>query len=89
MTATEGGWRHARKFGRPRALGEGERLWLVCDHLPALAEVLVNGTALGAAGSPGPFAADITPLLRPRNEVVFALASDSAPGAISLEVRPA
>lgn len=89
VTATGGGSRHARKFGRPRALDANERLWLVCDHIPSAAEVFVNGTAVGAADAPGPFAADITPLLRPRNEVVYALASDSAPGATSLEVRPA
>ena len=89
VTATEGGSRHARRFGRPRTLDENERLWLVCEHLPGAAEVVVNGTAVGSVAFPGPFAADITPLLRPRNEVAFTLASDSAPGAISLEVRSA
>jgi hypothetical protein len=89
VTATEGGTRHARKFGRPRALDGAERLWLVCDSLPAATQVFVNGTAVGALDAPGPFAADITPLLQPRNEVVFALASDSLPGATILEVRSA
>jgi hypothetical protein len=81
--------RHARKFGRPRTLDAGERLWLVCDHLPCAAQVHVNGTAVGAPESAGPFAADITPLLRPRTEVAFALASDFPLGVISLEVRSA
>jgi hypothetical protein len=89
VTATGGGSRHARKFGRPRTLDAAERLWLVCDHLPGPAEVLVNGTAVGGAESAGPLAADITHLLQPRNEVVFALASDFPLGAITLEVRSA
>jgi hypothetical protein len=89
VTATAEGSRHARKFGRPRTLDENERLWLVCEHLPAPAEVVVNGAAVGSVAAPGPFAADITPLLRPRNEVIFTLASDSAPGATALEVRSA
>jgi hypothetical protein len=89
VTAAAGGSRHARKFGRPRALDENERLWLLCESLPGPTEVVVNGTSVGRIEVPGPFAADITPLLRPRNEAVFTLASDSAPGAISLEVRSA
>jgi hypothetical protein len=87
VTTTDGGTRHARKFGRPRTLDAGERLWLVCEHIPGPAEVFVNGTLLGAPGAAGPFAADLTPLLQPRNEVVFAVASGELLGAVSLEVR--
>ena len=39
--------------------------------------------------APGPVAVDITPLLRLRNDVGFAVASDGPLGAVSLEVRPA
>jgi hypothetical protein len=87
VTATEGGTRHARKFGRPRTLDTNERLWLVCECVPAMAEIRVNGTIIGAADAPGAFTADITSLLQARNEVVFALASDLPLGAIVLEVR--
>src|SRR4051812_16841544 len=65
VTATDAGARHARKFGRPRALDADERLWLVCRHVPAAAEVLVNGAAVGTPAAAGPFAADVTSLLRP------------------------
>jgi hypothetical protein len=88
-TATDGAARHARKFGRPRTLDAGERLWLVCEHVPAAAEVHVNGTLLGALLAAGAFAADLTPLLATRNEVVFSVASEAPLGAVALEVRRA
>ena len=89
LTPADGGARHARKFGRPRTLDPDERLWLVCDHVPGAGDVHVNGTLVASPDAPGPFAADITPLLLPRNEVVFAVASDGPLGAVALEVRPA
>jgi hypothetical protein len=87
-TATDAGTRHARKFGHPRTLDANERLWLVCEHLPGPAEIRVNGTAVGTPDAPGPFAADITSLLQPRNEVVLAVASNGPLGPVALEVRP-
>jgi hypothetical protein len=89
LTAVAGTTRHARKFGRPRTLDAAERLWLVCEHVPGPAEVRVNDTPVAAPDAPGPFAADITSLLRPRNEVIFAVASEEPLGAVALEVRPA
>jgi hypothetical protein len=89
VTATDTNTRHARKFGRPRTLDENERLWLVCEHVPGAAEVAVNGTLVGTPTAAGPFAADITSILLPRNEVVFAVASDVPLGAVVLELRPA
>jgi hypothetical protein len=89
VAATADGTRHARKFGRPRTLDADERLWLVCEHVPGSAAIRVNGTAVGTVDAPGPFAADITSLLHPRNEVTLVVASDSPLGAIALEVRPA
>lgn len=86
-TATDAGTTHARKFGAPRTLDADERLWLVCEHVPGAAEVRVNGTLVGTNGAGGPFAADVTALLRPRNEVVFAVASAEPLGAVALEVR--
>jgi hypothetical protein len=86
VSATDAGTRHARKFGAPRTLGANERLWLVCERVPAAFRVTVNGAEVGA-GEAGPFAADITSLLKPRNEVAFAVASGEALGAVALEVR--
>src|SRR5687768_4324963 len=83
-TTSDVGTRHARKFGRPRTLDANERLWLVCEHVPGAAEVRVNGTAVGSLDASGPFAADVTALLRPRNEVSFAVASDGSLGAVAL-----
>lgn len=87
--ASSGGTRHARKFGRPRTLDATERVWLVCAHVPGAAEVTVNGASLGAVGSAGPFAADVTSLLAPRNEVAFVVASEAPLGAVALEIRAA
>jgi hypothetical protein len=89
VAATDGAARHARKFGRPRMLDANEQLWLVCEHVPGAGEVRLNDTLLGSPDAPGPFAADITSLLLPRNEVTFAVASNEALGAVALEVRPA
>jgi hypothetical protein len=79
--------RHARKFGRPRTLDANERLWLVCEHVPGIAEIRVNGTPVGTQDASGPFAADITAHLLPRNEILFVVASDAPLGAVSLEIR--
>jgi hypothetical protein len=89
VTATDTGARHERKFGRPRTLDADERLWLVCEHVPGPTEVRVNGTTVGKSDTAGPFAADITALLLPRNAVSFAVASGEALGGVALEVRSA
>jgi hypothetical protein len=78
---------HSRNFGRPRTLGPGERVWLVCASVPGPAEASVNGQPAGSAPESGPFAADITDLLRPRNTVVFTVASTEALGEVTLEIR--
>lgn len=80
--------RHARNFGRPGTLGPGERVWLVCARVPGEAAVLLNGNPLPAAPA-GPFAADVTDWLRPRNTVVFDVASGEPLGEVILEVREA
>lgn len=85
VTTTAAGARHARKFGRPRTLDANERLWLVCAHVPGPTEVHLNGTLVGTTEG-GPFAADITAHLLPRNEVVVATSAGEL-GAVALEVR--
>lgn len=83
----DGRTRHARKFGRPRTLEPHEHVWLTCAVVPAAAEVYVNGKRVGAVAAGQSFAADITGLLSPRNEVVFDLAGNDSLGEVSLEVR--
>lgn len=78
-----GRFRHTRKFGRPRTLDEDERLFLVCDDLPAPPKVFVNGVEQKFP------AYDITALLQPRNEVVIELKSDVPLSGVRLEVWPA
>ena len=85
--ADAGRTRYARKFGRPRTLDPDERVWLVCGSLPGPAEVLVNGERVGASEAAGPFAADITHLLNPRNEVAIVTASADPPADVALEIR--
>jgi hypothetical protein len=87
VTPGPNGTRHARKFGWAKTLDPNERVWLVCEHVPGAAEVHVNGARVGALGSAGPFAADITSLLLSRNEATFAIASGVPPGAVALEIR--
>jgi hypothetical protein len=84
VSAAGGRTTHRRRFGRPRTLGPGERVWLVAAAIPGPAAVTLNGHAIGAAA--GPFAADITDLLAPRNEVVIDAAAGPL-GEVRLEIR--
>ena len=87
VTLTGGSARHTRKFGRPRTLAPNERVWLVCEHVPGPAEVRVSGASVSVLASAGPFAADVTALLAPRNEVVFVVESNAPLGPVALEIR--
>ena len=82
VSAAGGRTTHRRRFGRPRTLGPGERVWLVGDAIPGPATVSLNGHPLGPAA--GPFAADITASLLPRNEVV--IDADGPLGEVRLEI---
>lgn len=85
-TATEpspGRVRHARRFGRPRTLDPDERAWLVCGGGGGPAAVSLNGELLGPTAGDGSFAFDVTPLLRPRNELWI----DGPAGDVVLEIR--
>jgi hypothetical protein len=81
---------HVRRFGWPTALDPHERVWLVCTSVPGPATVSVNGSAVGGC-PPGecPFAADITQLLLPRNELIIEVPAGAPLGEVGLEVRPA
>lgn len=78
---------HARNFGRPRTLDANERLWLVCQRLPGPAEVRLNAEPIGTLVDAGPFATDITDVLRSRNALTFLIASGEPLGEVWLEVR--
>ena len=82
----DGGTRHARRFGSPRALDPSEAVFLVCAGLPAAA-VTLNGTPLGTAD--GGFAFDITTRLQPRNEVWIDTGEGGALGEVAVEFRAA
>ena len=87
-TTTGGRARHARKFGRPRTLDAGERVWLVCNGVPGPTSVFVNGESVGMIEEGGgPFAADVTDRLEMRNEVVFDTAATDPLGEVVLEIR--
>jgi hypothetical protein len=77
--ASPDGTRHARRFGRPRTLGPGERVWLVCP-VPPGATVSVNRQPVDPV-------ADITPFLQPRNELVVVLPAAGEVGGVALEIR--
>jgi hypothetical protein len=86
-TSDAGHTTHTRRFGRPRTLEPGERVWLVCDSIPAPAAVLLNGTPVGTTSAPGPLAVDVTSSLSPRNEVRIGVASAEPLGEVVLEIR--
>jgi hypothetical protein len=80
--------RHARRFGWPTTLDPHERVWLVWASPAGPAAVSVNDAPLGTvpAGA-GSFAADVTPHLRPRNELVIDAPAGAPVGEVGLEVR--
>lgn len=85
--ADDGRTRRARHFGRPRTLDPGECVWLMCGSLPAGSDVRVNGDSVGATDGEH-FAADITHLLKPRNELVIHATTPDPLGEVALEIRP-
>jgi hypothetical protein len=87
LTPSGTGARHSRKFGAPRALSAGESLWIVCANVPGAFAVSLNGTPLDSAPAAGPFAYDVTTLLRPRNEIAIEVASLESLGPVALEIR--
>lgn len=86
--ASTPGGRHARAFGWPTTLDPHERVWLVITAVAGPARVTVNGTPVGElpAGT-HPFAADVTRLLRPRNELVIIARAGARLFEVTLEVR--
>jgi hypothetical protein len=75
--------RHARRFGRPRALDPNESAWIVCDCSPGPGVVSLNGEPLGESSALRPFAFDVTARLQLRNELWI----DGERGEVALEIR--
>ncbi|MFO0801193.1 MAG: hypothetical protein U0804_27315 [Gemmataceae bacterium] len=85
VTADGQRFRHARPFGWPAALDPHERVWLV---VVGCAEVALNGTQLVPRSATGErFEADVTALLRPRNEILLTRDLAAPPLDVTLEVR--
>ena len=84
IAEVDGRTRHARRFGRPRTIEPHERVLLLASLHEGTVATL-NGVTLEWSGN---FAADITPLLQPRNEVVFLVPEQAAaPADVVLEIR--
>jgi hypothetical protein len=83
--------RCVRRFGYPGRLDAFERVWITCAGVGDTAELTLNGRKLGRQAGPGPFEFEVTPLLRPRNELVVLVDSPQARGGlwgeVALEIR--
>jgi hypothetical protein len=77
--------RFRRGFGYPGRIDAHERVWLTFADVPGPADVRLNGQPLGRSG-PGSFEFEVTPLLRPRNELVVEVEGGGL-GEVALEVR--
>ena len=87
--ADDGSGVFERSFGSPRTLDAGESVWLVCDHVPGIGVVLLNGTRIGDAIAGSAFEADVTGVMVVRNSVRFELdrVGDAELGEVGLEFR--
>ncbi len=64
--------RYTRRFHSPTNLDLNERVWLVCEAIDALGRATLNGKPVFEGQDPaGPWAQDITELLRARNQLVI------------------
>lgn len=83
--------RLTRRFGYPGRIDDHERIWLTAAAVDASAELTLNGTPVGRfTARGGPFEAEVTSLLRPRNELAVEVEGDSNGGLwgeVALEVR--
>jgi hypothetical protein len=80
-----------RRFGYPGRIDEYERVWLTFAGVEAVAEAWLNGRELGRFGGTGPFAFEVTSLLRARNELTVEVEAPGGDGGlwgeVALEVR--
>jgi hypothetical protein len=80
-----------RRFGYPGCIDEHERVWITIGGVEAVAEISLNGISVGrATAEDGPFEADVTELLHPRNELTVVVeggVDGGLWGEVALEVR--
>jgi hypothetical protein len=83
--------RLTRRFGYPGRIDDFECVWLTAAGVDAAAELSLNGTAVGRfTAEEGPFEADVTALLRQRNELTAEVEGGTNGGLwgeVALEVR--
>jgi hypothetical protein len=83
-----GGVRRVRRFGYPGRIDADERVWLTFGGSAGRVEASLNGQALGSHDGGAPFEHEVTPLLRPRNELVMRIEGGGESwGEVALEVR--
>lgn len=79
-----------RKFGYPGRVDDYERVWLVGEGLEGVAAIRLNDAVLATAQR-GPFAFDVTALLKPHNRLEATITADSDRGGlwgeVALEIR--
>jgi len=81
--------RFRRAFGYPGRIDAYERVWLTFAGIIGATEARLNNHLLGHLATASEF--EVTPLLRPRNELVVEIDGDAEcgglPGEVALEVR--
>lgn len=91
LTDFAGRVRFRRRFGLPRQIDNHERLWLTFGGITGVADIALNGQALGPCQeSDCPLEREVTVLLRPRNELVVEVEGSGDGGLwgdVALEVR--
>jgi hypothetical protein len=81
-----------RRFGLPRQIDEWERVWLTCERVEGRSDWRLNDAEVAAtAALEGSWEAEVTTLLRDRNELVVRVEGDERDsglyGEVALEVR--
>jgi hypothetical protein len=80
--------RYVRRFGLPTNLDPDERVLLVVGEIVENALIELNGASLGRqAQSAGEQSYEVTPLLRPRNELMIVIEALQAAGGMRGEVK--
>jgi hypothetical protein len=74
-----------RDFGYPGRIDDHERVWLTLEHVKGVAQLTLNGQALGEARD-GCFEVDATSLLGPHNHLEISVQGQEV-GEMAMEVR--
>ena len=74
LADSPGTTRCIRRFHKPTGLDAGERVWLVIEELPGQARVSLNAAPIAEVDRNSTRRLDITPLLRPHNELAIDVA---------------